>query len=444
MARVTLEPISRALVVESPHPILDDLLREDGVEVVRIAGSPGEAELNALLRQHRSQVLFKRSRVEVTRAVVEAAPDLLAVQLCCIGDDSVDKQATADHGIMVFNDPVSNGRSVVELAIGHLVALSRRLYETDVACRAGEWDKSNTERYEIQGKTLGILGLGNIGRQVARAAEGMGMKVRFFDTREVALEVGQEFGWELASNMADLFRRSDAVTVHLSAEDVHGRSNAGILTRELLTQLGADMPESSPRLFLNLARGFLHSTGDLLDAVRERKIRRAAVDVYPDEPRGKEPWHNPYQDEPRVAVTPHLGAATNEAQPRIARRVAQTFRSFARFGSVRDCVYSPRTRLGLIEDGDEGQVLLAVAHSTARGTKRAIDEAIYEGGASNLSSVHKDFEHLGVAYDLAALDRPLGRAALDNLVRSARAISGDPTAIRSIRQIPLGTGRPAR
>lgn len=437
MARITLEPITRALVVENPHPVLDELLREDGVEVVRFPGSPGEDELIRLMNESRAQALFKRSRVEVTRRVVESCPELLAVQLCCIGDDSVDKQACADHGVLVFNDPVSNGRSVVELAIGHLVALSRRLYETDVACRAGEWDKSNTERYEIQGKILGVLGLGNIGRQVARAAEAMGMKIRFFDTREVAVEVGQEFGWEQASSVADLLRGSDAVTVHLSAEDVHGRSNAGVLGRDLLMQLGADRPESSPRLFLNLARGFLHTAEDLLEAVRTRRIRRAAVDVYPDEPHGKELWQNPYRDEPRIAVTPHLGAATNEAQPRIARRVAQTFRNFVRFGSVRDCVFSPRTRLGLIEDGGEGAALLAVAHSTARGTKRAIDEAIYEGGASNLSSTHKDFEHLGVAYDLAALDRPLDQAALLRLVQAAQEISGDPTAIRSIRQIRL-------
>lgn len=435
MARISTGPIIRALVVENPHPSLDDLLREDGVEVVRFAGSPGEDELIRLMRQHRSQALFKRSRVEVTQRVIQECPELLAVQLCCIGDDSVDKGAAADHGVLVFNDPVSNGRSVVELAIGHLVALSRRLYETDASCRAGDWDKSNTERYEIQGKVLGVLGMGNIGRQTARAAEAMGMRVRFFDSREVSVEIGQELGFEACGSATELFRSSDAITVHLSAEDAQGRSNEGVLTAELLSQLGADRPESSPRLFLNLARGFLHSAPDLLAAVAARRIRRAAVDVYPEEPHGREAWKNPYADEPRIAVTPHIGAATNEAQPRIARRVATTFRGFSRFGSVRDCVFSPRARLGLIEDGQEGGALLAVAHSTARGTKRAIDEAIFEGGASNLSSAHKDFEHLGVAYDLAALDAPLSREALDKLVLRARSISGDPSAIRSVRQI---------
>ena len=439
MARICFGPLARALVLENPDPTLDALLREDGVEVTRSAEVPDEDGLIRLLQETRANVLFKRSRVAVSRRVVVSCPDLFVVQLCCIGDDSVDKVACADEGVLVFNDPVSNGRSVVELAIAHLIALSRRLYETDVACRAGAWDKSSVDRYEIKGKVLGVLGLGNIGRQVARAAEALGVRVRFYDSREVAVEVGQEFGWELASGVTDLFRNSDAVSVHLSATDAHGRSNAGLLTREVLAQLGADRPAASPRLFLNLSRGFLHSAEDLLGAIADGGVRRAAVDVYPHEPgTGKEGWQNPYAAEPRVAVTPHIGAATEEAQPRIARRVAHTFRTFSRFGSVRDCVFGPRVRLGLVEDGEEGHVLLAVAHSTVRGTKRAIDDAIFQAGASNLSSTHKDFEHLGVAYDLAALDRPLSPEAMAGLVESAARLTGDPNAIRSVRQMTLG------
>lgn len=438
MSRIHLGPIQRALVVENPDISLDSFLAEDAVEVTRVAHGVGESELVDLMRQHRTQALFKRSRVGVTRRVIESCPDLLVIQLCCIGDDSVDKQAAADHGVLVFNDPVSNGRSVVELAIGHLVALSRRLYETDADCRRGLWDKSNTERYEIQGKVLGVLGLGNIGRQVARAVEALGMRVRFYDNRDVAVEVGTEFGWEPASGLVDLFRGSDYVTVHVSADDVTGHSNTGFIDGDLLAQLGADRPFDSPRVFLNLARGNLYDPADLLAAVRSGRVRRAAVDVYPDEPHGKEAWKNPYAAEPRIAVTPHIGAATNEAQPRIARRVAHTFRGFSRYGTVRDCVYGPRVRLGLTEDSEEGRALLAVAHGTRRGTKRAIDDAIFQAGASNLASVHKDFEHLGVAYDLAALDRPLSLDALEGLVASAAALTGDPSAIRSIRQLSIG------
>jgi len=274
---------------------------------------------------------------------------------------------------MVFNDPVSNGRSVVELALAHLIALSRRLYETEPATRAGRWDKSSAERYEIRGKALGVLGLGNIGRQVARAAEDLGMQVRFYDSRHAPCEVGLEFGWDLATSVRDLLRTSDCVTVHLSATDVHGRSNRGVLDGGLLHDLGADRPDESPRIFLNLSRGFLHSAESLLEAVERGAIRRAAVDVYPNEPGLDQAWTNPYAREPRIAVTPHIGAATLEAQPRIARRVAHTILQFAQYGTLRDCVFDPRARLQLLEEGARGgQTLLAVAHATTRGTKRVV------------------------------------------------------------------------
>lgn len=437
MARIHLGPIERALVVENPDRTLDAALAAHGIHVQRVAETPDEERLIHLLRESRAQVLFKRSKVVVSRRVVEQAPDLLAVQLCCIGDDSVDKQATADHGLLVFNDPISNGRSVVELAVGHLVALSRRLYETDLATRAGGWDKGTAERFEVHGKVLGVLGLGNIGRGVARAAEQLGMRIRHFDSRQVSMELGAELGWQPAASLVDLFRGSDAVTVHLSARDIHGHSNQGVLPLEVLQQLGADRPEPSPRLFLNLSRGFLHSAEDLLAAVASGAIRRAAVDVYPHEPGDGDVWLNPYRDQPRIAVTPHIGASTLDAQPRIASRVAQTVGAWSHFGSVRDCVYDPRLRLSLVDDGREGRALLSVVHGTTRGTKRAIDDAIYQAGASNLASAHKDFEELGVACDLAALDRPLDRPALEGLVEAARAATGDESAIRAIRQVVL-------
>jgi D-3-phosphoglycerate dehydrogenase len=437
MARITMGQIQRALVVEGPDPSLDEALKSAGVEVCRVNGAPSEEELIALLEKTQAQVIFKRSRTPITRSVVQSAPGLLAIQLCCIGDDSVDKQACADHGVLVFNDPVSNARSVVELAISHLIALARRLYETDHACRAGVWEKTNEGRYEVKGKVLGVVGLGNIGRQVARAAEAMGMQVRFFDSRYAAQEVGIEFGWEESSSLEDLFRKSDFVTAHLSARDVSGRSNEGVLSRDVLAQLGQERGPASPRIFLNLSRGFLHSPEDLTSLIDEGIIRRAAVDVYPEEPRGQEAWENPYRDHPSVVVSPHIGASTQEAQPRIAKRVARTLLGFSRYGSVRDMVFAPKVKLGLVEDGAEGKVLLCVAHSTERGTKRAIDEVIYQAGASNLSSVHKDFEDLGVAYDLAAIDRSLTMEEIRTLVDSAAAVTGDPRAIRSVRQIAL-------
>lgn len=435
---IRLDPFDTALVVESPHVSLDGYLERAGMRVVRLDKVPDDRALAAALNETGAQVLFKRSRVPVTRAVIEQCPQLQAVQLCCIGTDSVDKDACAERGVLVFNDPVSNGRSVVELALGHLVALCRRLYETDAAMRDNRWEKSETGRFEVLGKTLGIVGLGNIGRQVARAAEAFGMDVQFFDSRPVAQEVGLEMGWRPAGSLTELFRTSDMVTVHTSARDAWDHDNAGLLD-PVLSQLAADRPEPSPRVFLNLARGNLHSSEALVDAVRSGAVRRAAVDVYPDEPApGDTAWRNPYADEPHISCTPHIGASTLEAQPRIARRVATTIERFSRYGELRDCVFEPRATLSLGEQV-QGRAVLAVVHSVSRGTKKAVDDAIFEAECSNLGSTHRDFPN-GVAYDLSVLDRPLQRDGLVQLVERAAALARDPRAIRSIRQVVVPSG----
>lgn len=437
MARIYTGPIKRALVLENPADVLDEQLEGAGVSVTRLASIPSTDELIERLQKERTQVIFKRSRTPVTRRLIESCPDLLAVYLCCIGDDSVDKQACADNGVLVFNDPVSNGRSVVELVITHLISLSRRLYVTNQRCNDGHWDKNNQERYEVLGKRVGVLGLGNIGRSVARVCSALGMDVFFFDTRQVSRELGHELGWQICDSMEQLFRSVDYVTVHLSAKDIEGNSNADLLSAELLSQLGAERPENSPRIFLNLSRGFIHTTDALRQAVTSGRIRRAAVDVYPSEPKGGEDWVNPYQDLPQIAVTPHIGASTQEAQPRIARHVSKTFQSFSDHGAIRDCVFRPRMTLNLSAYSAPGQVILAVVHGTARGTKRAIGDAIYQAGASNLASVHKDFVKLGVAYDLALIDHALDQQELESLVQAAAESTGDENAIRSIRQIIL-------
>ena len=435
MARICTEHLSRALVVEGPHESLDHYLTEADIEITRLSAVPDEDALIAELQRTGAQVLFKRSRVPVTRRIVEACPDLYVVQLCSIGTDSVDLPSCAEHGVMVFNDPVSNGRSVVELAMGHIISLSRRLFETDVAMNRHQFEKSASGRFEVLGKVLGIVGLGNIGRQVAKAAQGLGMDVQFFDSREVAETVGIEMGWRSCDSLESLFRTSDVVSVHTSAHDARGVDNQGLLN-DLLSQLGAERPEPSPRIFLNLARGNLHSTEALLAAVNQGAVRRAAVDVFPEEPApGQTDWQNPYAGEPRVSCTPHIGASTLEAQPRIARRVAKTFLQFSRTGALRDCVYAPRTTIDL-GPASGGAAGLAVVHSVSRGTKKAVDDAIFEAEVSNLGSSHRDFAN-GIAYDLSLLDRPLPPEELTALVDRAATLANDPRAIRSIRQIPL-------
>ncbi|MCK6528708.1 3-phosphoglycerate dehydrogenase [Myxococcota bacterium] len=435
--RIQRGPLTRALVVENPDPSLDDRLRAGGLEVVRFAGVPDEDGLVRLLQGGGYHLLFKRSQSPVTARVLDAAPELLGVMLCCIGDDSVDKEACAARGVLVMNDPRSNGRSVAEMVVGELLCGARGLPRAFDEARRGVWAKSAQGRFELKGKVLGVVGLGSIGKQVARLAESIGMSVLFFDTHEVAREVGRAMEWEAAGSLLDLFKRSDAVSLHLSAEDQQGRSNAGLIGAEHLASLGKEREDSSPRIFVNAARGFLHRPEDLLAAVEAGAIRAAFVDVYPEEPREGGPgWSNPYAGEPRVLCTPHIGAATAEAQPRIAEYVAATARLFSQSGTVRDCVFSPRHRIDVASEA-ESPYVLAVVHSDARGTKKAVDDAIYDAGCSNLQSIHRDFPRYGVAYELSVLDRPLADDEIRSLIAHAARVSGEPDAIRAVRQIVL-------
>ncbi len=432
--RIVTGPLKRALIVENPADELDGLLMEQGMEVLRLDVIPAEDELIRIMTERRTQVLFKRSKVAVTRRLIEACPELLVIQLCCIGDDSVDKQACADHGIVVCNDPVSNGRSVVELVFGNLISLSRRLFETNPECNRGVWGKNNKDRYEILGKHLGIIGLGNIGRAVARVAQSFGMHIHFYDTRQVSFELGKELGWTAHDSLDSLFSNSDCVTVHLSAQDVGGTSNEGVLSIEHFRALGRNRP-NGPRIFLNFARGFLFEPRLLIQAIAEGVVSRAAVDVYPHEPRTGEDWVNPYRDESKIVVYPHIGASTQEAQPRIAHRVAHTFNQFSTRGAIRDTVFQPRLTLELSEQATNGQTWLMVCHSPVRGTKRCIDETIYAAGVDNIASLHKDFPEYGWAYDLALLDQPLSDEQLENMIETASHLDPSTQVIRSIRQV---------
>jgi D-3-phosphoglycerate dehydrogenase len=317
--------------------------------------------------------------------------------------------------------------------------LARRLYTANRSGRQHRWTKESTRRYELMDKTLSIIGLGNIGKQLARLADSFGMDICFYDESDVAQEVGTTLGWTSCGSISEAFRKGDFVTVHVSAEDPQGHSNEGLLNYDHFRQLGADRPENSPRAFINAARGFLYDPQDLRRAVDEGHVRAAAVDVFPEEPgSADEDWTNPYADLDNVFTTPHIGAATQEAQPRIASRMATSTRLLNEQGTVRDTVFGQGHTIGV--NAEPPHWILAVVHSDVRGTKKAIDDTIYEAGASNLQSNHRDFPDLGIAYDVNAIDRPLSDAQLHNLIEEAASLSDDPRSIRTLRQFKVNDG----
>ncbi|MEM9666241.1 MAG: NAD(P)-dependent oxidoreductase [Bacteroidota bacterium] len=428
----------RALILEEPHPSLDEYLRQQGIlpeRLPRAATQDVEAVLQRL-QEGQHDLLFKRSRFPVDERVLAASPRLAAVMLCCIGDDSVDKEACAQAGVLVMNDPVSNGRSVAEMVLGEVICMARRIFTANDAGRQHLWTKSSTRRFEVQGKTLGIIGLGNIGKQVAQLCQALGMHIVFHDNADLAREVGVALGWTAVGSMLEVFRESDFVTVHVSAEDRRGRSNEGLITYDHFAQLAAERGANSPRGFINVSRGFLYDPEDLKKALADGHVASAAVDVFPEEPGSKDDtWHNPYAEVDEVVTTPHIGAATQEAQPRIAAHIAGTTRLFHEIGTVRDTVFSPRRSIGV--NAERPYWVLTVVHSDRRGTKKALADSIYDAGANNLQSSHRDFPRYGIAYEVNAIDQPLSEAQLQDLVERTRTLSDDPSAIRSIRQFEV-------
>ncbi|WP_022835422.1 NAD(P)-dependent oxidoreductase [Salisaeta longa] len=429
---------SKALILEEPDPSLDDYLREQGITPERLPKSATENIDHVVerLAEGHHDLLYKRSKFPVTEDVLQASPNLAAIMLCCIGDDTVDKKACAREGVLVMNDPVSNGRSVVELVMGEMVCLARRIFSANDAGRQHLWTKDSARRYELKGKTLSIVGLGNIGKQVARIADAFGMDICFYDRSDVAREVGATLGWRACHSLDEAFRAGDFVTLHVSAEDPRGQSNAGLITYDHFQQLAADRPANSPRGFINAARGFLFDPSDLTRAVNEGHVRAAAIDVYPEEPgSADDSWQNPYAELEDVVTTPHIGAATQEAQPRIAKHMAGSTRLFNEQGTVRDTVFAPGQQIGV--RAEPPYWVLAVVHSDVRGTKKAIDDSIYEAGASNVQSNHWDFPAYGIAYDISAIDQPLAKDQLERLIERAADLSDDPSAIRSLRQFKV-------
>src|SRR5690554_3086857 len=163
----------KALVLENPHTSLDTLLEAQGIEVQRLPESATEDvdKIIRILEEGQHDLIFKRSRFEIDERVLKASSNLAAVVLCCIGDDSIDKEACAREGVLVMNDPISNGRSVVELVFGEMITMARRIYDSVDQSNRHQWSKDNKQRYELRGKTLAIIGLGNIGKQIAQLAK---------------------------------------------------------------------------------------------------------------------------------------------------------------------------------------------------------------------------------------------------------------------------------
>lgn len=320
----------RALLLESIHPDAVSRLRAAGCAVETVPSALDEDEL--IERARGVHLLGVRSKTQVTERVLAASPHLLGVGAFCIGTDQIDLAAAARSGIAVFNAPFSNTRSVVELALAEIIMLARRVVEKNNSMHEGVWDKAATGSHEVRGRTLGIVGYGNIGTQLSVLAENLGMRVYFYDTAD-KLALGNA---QRCDTLDELLEVAETVTLH-----VDGRpGNSGFFGEEQFAKM---RPRS---LFLNLSRGFVIDYPALRRHLQSGHIAGAAVDVFPEEPKGRgDEFKSELRGLPNVILTPHIGGSTEEAQADIGGFVANKLAQYVSEGNTTLSVNLPTIAL---------------------------------------------------------------------------------------------------
>ena len=286
-------------------------------QVEKLTKALNEEELMAVVKN--VHILGIRSKTQVTANVLNAAKRLQAIGCFCIGTNQVHLQSATEEGIVVFNAPYSNTRSVAELVIGAAIMLIRRIPDKNAAAHKGIWHKEASGSYELRGKTLGIIGYGNIGSQVSVLAEAIGMKVIFYDV-ETRLPLGNAMDMR---SLKDVMNRSDVITLHIPETDE---------TKNLINKITLKYCKKGA-ILINYARGEVVDLTALKKAIESGQIGGAAVDVFPIEPqKNGDIFETPLQNISNVLLTPHVGGSTEEAQQNIGEDVSSKLLNYLEKG----------------------------------------------------------------------------------------------------------------
>lgn len=319
----------KILLLENVHQNAFDTLSEEGFSVELLKHSLTEDELIEKIKG--VHVLGIRSKTQVTKNVLAAADKLMVVGAFCIGTTQIDLDACKKKGVVVFNAPYSNTRSVVELAIGEIIMLMRSIFPRSTEIHNGQWNKTASNSKEVRGKNLGIIGYGNIGKQLSVLAEALGMRVYYYDVGD-QLALGNA---TKCSTLEDLLNVSDVVTLHID----DNKANKNFIGEREINQM------KDGALFVNLSRGFVVDIKALANALKSGKIAGAAIDVFPEEPRSNGEFLTELKGLENVILTPHIGGSTEEAQRDIADFVPSKIMDYMNSGNTVDAVNFPNIRL---------------------------------------------------------------------------------------------------
>lgn len=394
--------MTKALLLENPHPIAAQKLADAGLEVEVIARGLDEEELIAALDG--VAVLGIRSKTEISRRVLAHARDLEVIGAFCIGTNQIAKDYAAERGIPVFNAPYANTRSVVELALAEIIALTRRLTVKNSRLHRGIWDKSADHAHEVRGRTLGIIGYGNIGTQLSVVAEALGLRVIFFDTVE-RLALGNA---QPASSMEELLRESDIVSVHVDGAPAN---------RDLIG--AAEFAAMKPgAVFLNLSRGSVVDVKALREALESGHLLGAAVDVFPREPKANgEDFTSELTGLDNVILTPHVGGSTLEAQHDIAVFVEGKIEAYLNRGNTTLSVNLPNLRLPI--SSPRAHRLCFIHHNTP-GVMARLNDVFARYGVNVEGQGLATAGSLG--YALTDLASPLPAEALEEIASGPASV----------------------
>lgn len=321
----------KVLLLEGIHPSAERIFRDAGyanVETVKTAltGEELKAKLEGV------HFLGIRSRTTLTRDIFETADKLVAVGCYCIGTNQVDLTAATEHGIVVFNAPYSNTRSVAELVLAEAILLLRGIPEKNAKAHCGGWAKTANDSFEIRGKTLGIVGYGSIGSQLSVLAESLGMRVIFYDAVS-KLPLGNA---SQIPSLEGLLGQADIVTLHVP--DLPSTRN--LMDQERISQM---KPKS---ILINASRGTVVDINALTKALEENHLLGTAIDVFPTEPKSNnDEFISPLRGFDNAILTPHIGGSTQEAQENIGVEVAEKLVRYSDNGSTLTSVNFPEVAL---------------------------------------------------------------------------------------------------
>ncbi|MGJ8525821.1 D-3-phosphoglycerate dehydrogenase [Halomonadaceae bacterium LMG 33818] len=396
MAKTSLDKSKiKILLLEGIHQSAVDNLHAAGYSnIERLKTSLSEEDLIEKIKD--VHFIGIRSRTQLTEKVFQAAEKLTAVGCFCIGTNQVNLHAALERGIPVFNAPYSNTRSVAELMIGEIIMLMRRIPEKNVKAHKGGWAKTAVGANEIRGKTLGIIGYGNIGKQLSVLAEGLGMKVIYHDVT-TKLDMGNA---HQVGSLEELLSRSDIVSLHVpqlpSTEWMIGADQIALMKPNAV--------------LLNASRGNVIVIEDLADAMHKGHLRGAAIDVFPKEPKGNDDeFESPLRDLDNVILTPHIGGSTEEAQENIGVEVSDKLVTYSDNGTTITSVNFPEVAL----PAHPNKHRLLHIHKNVPGVMSEINRVLSENDI-NISSQYLQ-TNVDVGYVVIDVDKAYGKEALHAL-----------------------------